>query len=57
MEQAPAAITTETELCVHRWMLDAPISGVTNGVCRVCGAVRAFTDARDTYRRTGLPRK
>jgi len=57
METVPEAVPTEPPSCVHHWMLEAPGAGVTNGVCRTCGAVRSFSDARKPYSRMGGVRK
>ena len=43
----PGDVTTNAP-CVHRWLLATAADGGTPGTCRLCHAVRSFTDARRT---------
>ncbi len=44
------------EVCVHRWLLEAPVGEVTRGRCKLCGADRDFTDERRSGSYSRLPR-
>jgi len=39
---APPAPCTAVPLGAHRWLLERPRDGAIAGVCRRCGATRAF---------------
>ena len=45
MTDAKPTHATEAVPCVHRWVLGAAQEGATQGICRLCQAVRTFTDA------------
>lgn len=51
------AEASSVELCVHRWLLEAPIGHVTQGTCRLCGARRDFTDTDGTSGYNSRPRR
>ena len=48
MEDAFEELTTEPPVCVHHWILEAPVGSTTAGRCRVCGELRDFVDASRT---------
>ena len=51
----PAAAADADAACSHRWMLADTTKGQsTQGTCRLCGAVRTFTNARRTWSRDRL---
>ncbi|MGE3075966.1 MAG: hypothetical protein AB7N24_08775 [Dehalococcoidia bacterium] len=57
MDELPDALAVEPEhVCIHHWMLGSPVSGMTPGTCRDCGATREFgqTFAPSSY---GRPRR
>jgi hypothetical protein len=39
-------ITLETEapVCRHHWVIDSPSGPASRGVCKVCGAVKQFSN-------------
>ena len=45
MADPKSAKAAEAAPCVHRWVLGAAREGATQGICRLCQAVRTFTDA------------
>ena len=46
---ADAANTTADTACTHRWVLGATTERGTEATCRLCHAVRTFTDARSRW--------
>jgi hypothetical protein len=48
----------EAPVCIHRWMLETPVGGVTRGICRECGQAREFTEttSRGAYLSRHRPR-
>lgn len=55
---------SQTEECVHHWMLPSPRAGGTTGVCKTCGATKEFVDHQSgpqgrwlRQRGQGAPRK
>ena len=57
MEHLPEVLPAEAPLCVHHWMLGAPVGGVTSGLCRVCGEVKEFTEGRAAHPYIGRGRR
>ena len=41
--------TTEESVCRHYWMLDAPASEMSRGVCKYCGALRRFPNSSQGF--------
>ena len=42
-QERPQIIGGDPE-CVHHWVIDSPAGSVSMGLCRVCGARRAFSN-------------
>jgi len=38
-------VAIEAPVCKHYWIIEAPSGPVSKGVCRLCGAVRQFSNA------------
>jgi hypothetical protein len=44
VEQEKPQIIGGDPNCVHHWVIDSPAGSVSMGLCRVCGARRAFSN-------------
>jgi len=42
-QERPQIIGGDPE-CVHHWVIDSPAGSVSMGLCRICGAGRAFAN-------------
>ena len=41
--------TTDTSICRHYWMLEAPTGEMYKGVCKYCGALRRFPNSSQGF--------
>ncbi len=55
---APATPERAPDACAHHWRIDTPAGETSQGVCKLCGATRAFanyTSGRTMARPTRAP--
>ena len=59
MTKPKSTAAADVAACVHRWVLGTAREGATQGTCRLCQAVRTFTDGQRTWPNAGkgLPRR
>ncbi len=38
-------LETKQQECMHHWIIDSPDSHMSNGNCRLCGAVTEFSNS------------
>ena len=42
--------------CTHHWVLDSPANGVSNGECKLCGALRTWAPIESDFNNAFSPR-
>jgi len=48
-------LNTKQQKCIHHWVIDSPSSHMSNGKCKLCGAVTEFSNALgDAFVRRGV---
>ena len=48
-------LNTKQQKCIHHWVIDSPNSHMSNGKCRLCGAVTEFSNTLgDAFVRRGV---
>ena len=48
VQQAEPAVKPNAKTCVHHWRIESPNGRESQGVCKRCGAIKAFANSNES---------